>query len=120
MSVTAIVGDIVKAVIEKVVGGDKLPADTLKALKELDPDKIASRVRETVVAVIAVEMRAMLAQVGIVLQAHQIAEATQSVLDTWNEAERKGGMVGNTLKGAQITILGPNDPMPADEEETKP
>lgn len=108
MSASAVILDIVSAVIGKL--RDK-PADW-------SADKIAQAVAdkatEALVTVIAAELAKFQAALGVVLATHEVAEATQHVLEAF---ESKGGKSFGALPMTEMPAdWKPGDPDPGTTE----
>jgi hypothetical protein len=100
VSATAVITDIVTGVIAKLRG----KPDALSASSVVDA--VASKVTETVVAAIAVELQKAAAQLGVVLATWDVAEATQAVLTAF---EARPGTSFGALPTEQVTEITDED-----------
>lgn len=101
MSATGIIVDIVKAVIGKL--SDKPAEWSVEKIAQA----VADKATEALITVIAAELAKFQAALGAVLATHEVAEATQRVLEAMREAETRPKISIPSL--LDITEVGPDE-----------
>lgn len=122
MTVSSVLIDLVRGVIAELRGKDLSDWTTEKVVAA-----IADKLKETIAATIASELRVFAGALDLRMATDELADAASRLLVAMREAESKPGLVARVLEGVQIEYVAPGTLTtttetvePIDDSEPKP